>query len=1042
MPAVQGLEESWDQAFRRAVAVPRNIPVEQAPKMFYVCPTPVPQGAPAVCGAPGTTPRLGDLRYNILAWVDRPQMAGPLGYGPSSADPETGEIIQAGAYMYGAGLDSGANEAQLIIDVLNKDLSIDSLITGENVRDFIKLNLQETDPRAPQSGPWTGTAQQPLTAESPQKVFGAFGNIATDLESLVRTSASHSGLPKQTSNRRAVVDQLIAMNPQLEQELVETPEVRSFVMSMAPGETWRRKLNGDPSLYRAVARQNILRMDEVQAMENRRLTHASLNNLWLAEFSDDALVGLAREMAEYSRNRRTELQAQGKSATEAAALTRTEVYNKLRIAYFRGVGEHEVGHTLGLMHNFIGSFDAMNFKDGFWELRKQTIGMDVSGQRVLPTAPQNLAVAAKQNEAQKHGKMRELQYSTVMDYGARLNADVHGVGKYDEAAILFTYANGGEPGYVEVFNQLRGDFANPNLTLPTDVTGKQYTVRGAHVELPYANLTHWTPSSRYYSDRFHYTTLPFHFADKGLGFQQSLDQGLQRMANRGVMKWSDMKVVYDDLRARMDAFGLGLGSMDTVHNWEDAVAVVSGSKAQGAPVEVPYMFCSDYEVGANPACNRWDQGADLYEITHDWISRFTDYYAFTNFKRDRYTFSPTTVLNRNLGRLLGNFPNVYQNWLFDIYFYQSYFMANPPLENQTPDKVNAEFLEDYMGFADPLTQNYQTMAVIDSTNVLLQQLVTPAAGYYGKNKATGRWVYLTDNNLQNRRFTPEDEARLASRTTGATGAYSDIAYVPRGSGRSMYTLFENDGYDFFTRPAEVGHFWDQYAALQAISASETNFLGVDRGGDRYKYSLPYYMTFPKQLTHVFNAMWSQRPDKIAANLVKDDATDRNLARVVPANYLSGEDLIHGFAYPAAPTSGSVAPLEKVEAVTPWSTRFYAEMYSMAFFTDGLKFDYANQNQVFRLGSGEEVTPAAGYEVVSFADPFGGGFSYAALRKVGDVNPPVGAALILTANEYRTQWNAATTPADKALWEGKMRDATRSLEIMRGMFKIFADPTYF
>ena len=39
--------------------------------------------------------RNGDLRYSFMHWVDRPQVQGPLGYGPSSPDPETGEIISA-----------------------------------------------------------------------------------------------------------------------------------------------------------------------------------------------------------------------------------------------------------------------------------------------------------------------------------------------------------------------------------------------------------------------------------------------------------------------------------------------------------------------------------------------------------------------------------------------------------------------------------------------------------------------------------------------------------------------------------------------------------------------------------------------------------------------------------------------------------------------------------------------------------------------------------------------------------------------------------
>ena len=52
--------------------------------------------------------RNGDLRYSFLHWVDRPQVQGPLGYGPSSPDPETGEIISATAFIYGAALDTYA----------------------------------------------------------------------------------------------------------------------------------------------------------------------------------------------------------------------------------------------------------------------------------------------------------------------------------------------------------------------------------------------------------------------------------------------------------------------------------------------------------------------------------------------------------------------------------------------------------------------------------------------------------------------------------------------------------------------------------------------------------------------------------------------------------------------------------------------------------------------------------------------------------------------------------------------------------------------
>jgi hypothetical protein len=52
-----------------------------------------------------TWEKFGDLRYNFFNWVDNPQGAGLLGYGPSSPDPITGEIIAANANIYGANVD-------------------------------------------------------------------------------------------------------------------------------------------------------------------------------------------------------------------------------------------------------------------------------------------------------------------------------------------------------------------------------------------------------------------------------------------------------------------------------------------------------------------------------------------------------------------------------------------------------------------------------------------------------------------------------------------------------------------------------------------------------------------------------------------------------------------------------------------------------------------------------------------------------------------------------------------------------------------------
>ncbi len=1045
LPAVKGIESSWDGAFRRAVAVPRGIAVEAAPQMFYLCQTPVPAGAPAACGPAGFTPRIGDTRRNIVAWVDKPQMAGPLGYGPSGSDPETGEIIQTGAYIYGAALDSWAGDAQQVLEAISGTIgdcdskpdalqcSLDVLVSGKNISDEVVKNLSPTDVRRPLSGPWQ-SQQQGLTG-TPQWPAAAFANLAPGLKSQIDAYRAQRTLPLRKENRRAVVDDLISKNPQLQAEMIDSPEVRAYVLAMAPGQAYRQRLSSDPALYRQVARQTMLRPDELQRLHQERFRLASKHNIHLAEFSDDAWYGLAVAMKDKFTARLTELQAKGNAAcavktactrAEARDIAKRDVWNELRVVAFRSVTEHEIGHTLGLAHNFQGSFDALNYQDGYWDLRKQTIGVMVAGRRVLPSSPQNLLDASQMNEAQIRGGLRELQYSSIMDYGSRMNAQIHGIGKYDAAAILFAYSGGGEPGWVEVFKEARSDYQSPNLPIETDNPAKRMLVRGAHTEIPLAHVEHWNPGSPFYTDRFHYTTLPFHFANGGQTFEQALNQGISRMSMRGFKKWSELEPQYQRVEAALKQWSLSVGGFQGA-DWERARDIV-GTAAAGMPIEVPYMYCSDAELGANLSCNVWDQGADFYEINQDYVSRYNNYYPFTNFKRDRFQFGPDMVLGRNYSRLMSNLPNVYQHWLFNIFWMQDYY------------KINSEQMEEFFGVGDPMVQNYWTMAVFDGLNLMLQTLATPAAGYYGRT-AAGSWRLLPQNNAEGSRLAAPSEDALRTRTLA--GGYNDMVYVPRGKARSMYTLYEKDGFLSYDRVSEVGHFWDQFASMVSITQSETNFLGVDKGSDALKYSLPYFITFPRELTRVFSGVWTQDNLKNAGSLVKNgDGT----ARITLPTLARAQDYITGFEYPPpAPTpvdgNGTALPVEKVEPTPPWTTRFYSELYGMAYFTENFNQDFASQNQVFRLGSGESVTPAAGYTVLQFNDPFGGGYTYAALKSSTATELPASVTLVQAGITAQQKWEQAKTagPVDGLTateWEAKTREVVRSLEMMRGLYGVF------
>ncbi len=64
------------------------------------------------------------------------------------------------------------------------------------------------------------------------------------------------------------------------------------------------------------------------------------NNLYHASFADDAVVGLAKAIKDRQYS------------------SMQEQLHYLQTRIFSAVMEHEVGHTVGLRHNFEGSYDA------------------------------------------------------------------------------------------------------------------------------------------------------------------------------------------------------------------------------------------------------------------------------------------------------------------------------------------------------------------------------------------------------------------------------------------------------------------------------------------------------------------------------------------------------------------------------------------------------------------------------------------------------------------------------------------------------------
>ena len=352
--------------------------------------------------------RIGDLRYSFVYWVPEPQSAGPLGYGPAAVDPLTGRIVQATAYVYGAGLEAWATEGADVVELINGRISSTDLIEGEDVRAYI----------ARVRGDYARTAGQ---AGDRARLEDAKAFARSDRIREGRAKQRALGKRRMRLDRGKVRAKLTAIEDTAFEERLLTDEIIRALKPETRGAGDDLIGTLSPQERRRISPARWGTRGAMRALQDRRVKKLRKSNVMLARFVDDAVVGIAERLKD--------------------AGPREVVRQRILERVFASTTEHEIGHTLGLRHNFGGSYDALNYHADYWTHR---------GNQPVPFA--------EPTPEQSRAGMRELQYASVMDYGARFTSDIHGIGLYDAAAIRFGYGQ-----LVDVFT-----------TAPTDPVAETY----------------------------------------------------------------------------------------------------------------------------------------------------------------------------------------------------------------------------------------------------------------------------------------------------------------------------------------------------------------------------------------------------------------------------------------------------------------------------------------------------------------------------------------------------------------------------------------
>lgn len=292
--------------------------------------------------------QVGDLRNNMIVMVEDPQNSGIIGYGPSVTNPLTGEIVNARTVMYLGNIKAFLKWTyDEVIEAKLEELQLEAAKLAEQVTEVSGSASEQG-----QSKPAIRLVQN--KASKSQQLISEVNHLSH--------GHNHGG---DTSQRRLVVDRQLS-EKKLRQLSVDRQDLT--------------KISGD-------MRQRLEILSKYNAYPGELFNFHSAIEAQI----DDLLK-----------------ETQLKPWLQLTEVEKRKVIDTLLPYVWVPTLVHELGHNLGLRHNFAGSEDKANFYS--------------------------------KDELAEMGAKKEFKYSSVMDYAYRSTNELPVMGKYDIAALRFAYA--------------------------------------------------------------------------------------------------------------------------------------------------------------------------------------------------------------------------------------------------------------------------------------------------------------------------------------------------------------------------------------------------------------------------------------------------------------------------------------------------------------------------------------------------------------------------------------------------------------------------
>jgi hypothetical protein len=675
---------------------PGVISIAKMPEMIVMCHSPVEASDHAACGSPrlpqGITAaacdlayeagdhdlsavckqainvRRGDLRYHMINVIKEPATPSPWGIYTDSEDPLTGETVAASINVW-----SWVNDkvSQSVIDkirYIQGELKTEDVTEGSYIRNWVqaaqassgggvlpKLTKEQFDGRI---ASFAGGHNH-----SHDHDHGQLSNLPPDIlhkarklkEELKHVVAS----AKAPSSNKAIYEarKLAAAGTEFEAELL-TPMVQQltgilgFPMNEAIMQIASPLRGANPSFERDLYNLKQMALAERGAC----ILHP---NEAAAPLSITALGDVLEEKFGL-------FNAYDPLSLQQQRAERMRKFIARRLHY--SVIVHEMGHSIGMRHNFVSSSDAWQYRPQYWQLRTKNgqvtdecTELDPDGESCV--GPRFYDPVTQE---ERDNMIWMWMHSSVMEYPGEITQDMMGLGVFDFAAARMFY----------------GDTVAVNAD-PSFGVG---TPKGLAMLSKMDNFGGILGISHAIGDEdFHYSQLQNKYGLISDCQQVEPDDFMPDRWN--LERDGDWHPIIDGLLVKVDGAWTRCKQQKVDYVPWTALEYPTAQQSQyyyGGPavddqgrVRMPYGFGTDSwaDLG-NVSVYRHDNGADPYEIFNFMITQQEVGHIFDNYRRGRQNFSVRAAANRTLNRFnakirdgakgLGLFKGIYEDLALEV----------------------------------------------------------------------------------------------------------------------------------------------------------------------------------------------------------------------------------------------------------------------------------------------------------------------------------------------------------------------------------------